>query len=201
MINVLKFEDIKKDLFFEFLKNEYKGNSTYALKNMWHDQWIDHENTLPYLLEKTKRFKEPFGQLHILIDNDKIIGCGGVYISNFHKQIALCGTRLWLNKDYRNKLILKDTIFVENKKWALQNNVKILAVCFNEYNKSLAKTFLRTRLGESKERLSSRKSHHLFYNGAYELDFPVSIQNTKQWVVYEKLDQNFNFDWTEIRFD
>jgi hypothetical protein len=46
--------------------------------------------------------------------------------------------------------------------------------------------------------MSDRQSHHLFYNGAIEVDFPVTIQYTKQWVMYEQLDPSFVFDWTII---
>jgi hypothetical protein len=193
--NYYQFDKLK---FFNFLQTEVKNSKDRAKNNMWHDQWQDHKNTLPFLLEYTNRFKEPNGQFHILTLNDNIIGCGGVYISYFHKEIALCGTRLWMSRKYRNKLIVRETIFPEHKKWSVQNKCKILALCFNDYNKSLIKTFNRIRLGENKTRIKT--PYHLFYNGAIEIGFPVKIQNTKQWVIYELLDLNFEFDWSSIRY-
>jgi len=38
----------------------------------------------------------------------------------------------------------------------------------------------------------------LFYNGIKELDFPVTIQYTKQWVIYEQLDPEWTYDWSII---
>jgi hypothetical protein len=46
--------------------------------------------------------------------------------------------------------------------------------------------------------MTARQPHHLFYNGAIEVKFPVTIQYTKQWVLYEKLDPRFEFDWQII---
>lgn len=199
MFKVHDYKDVDKGIFFNFLKLEYDKSSDPARINMWHDDWLKQKNTLPYLLEKTKRFEHPKGKFFILTDNDHIIGCGGVYISDFHESVALCGTRLWLTESYRNKTVFKDTIFVENKLWAINNNCQILAMCFNDYNKSLIKTFTKIRLGENKDRIKTRKNHHLFYNGAIEVGFPVIIQNTKQWVVYEKIN-DFDFDWNSIRY-
>ena len=54
----------------------------------------------------------------------------------------------------------------------------------------------RIRFGEKR---TPRQSHHLFYNGVNELEFPVTIQNTKQWLMYEKIDSSFEFNWNTIR--
>ena len=70
----------------------------------------------------------------------------------------------------------------------------------NEYNKNLIQVFKRRRFGENKERINNRQPHHLFYNGINELDFPVTIQHTKQWIIYENLDPSFNFDWSTIKY-
>jgi hypothetical protein len=31
-----------------------------------------------------------------------------------------------------------------------------------------------------------------------EVNFPVTIQYTPQWVIYEKIDKDFEFDWGSI---
>jgi len=195
-----EYHNFDKSIFFDFLKKEFYHSNDKAKINMWHDNWQDHNHTLPYLLEISERFKEPKGAFNILIMDDHIVGCGGVYISNFNKNVSLCGTRLWVTKEYRNRSLLRETIFPAHKKWSIEKNCKIAAFCFNEYNKSFTKTFFRKRIGEKNERISNRKPYHLFYNGAIEVEFPVRIQNTKQWVIYEQLDRNFNFDWGTIKF-
>jgi hypothetical protein len=133
-----------------------------------------------------------------VFDDDKIIACGGVYLSNFSRNISLAGTRTWVDKKHRNKLIMREVLLPRQKAWSIEQDCKIVAISVNEYNKNLLKPFKRIRLGEDKNRMSDRQSHHLFYNGAIEVDFPVTIQYTKQWVMYEQLDPSFVFDWTII---
>lgn len=186
--------------FFEFLQKETVNSTDKAKDNMWNDHWQQHKNTIPYILEYTERFNEPKGQFHILTLDDEVIGCGGVYISDFDKNISLCGTRLWLSKKYRNRYVMREILFPEHKRWSIGRKCKIAALCFNEYNKSYVKIFTRRRLGEVQDIITTRLPNHLFYNGVNEVDFPVKIQYTKQWVIYERLDPNFDFDWNSIRY-
>ena len=48
-------------------------------------------------------------------------------------------------------------------------------------------------------RINKREPKNLFYNGMEEVKFPVIIQYTPQWVIYEKLDKSFSFDWESIK--
>ena len=196
MIVVQTYTDKLRDTFFDFLKST--NTSDPASNNMWDDAWQEKNYTLPYILEKTDRFKGKNGEFHIVFDDDKIIACGGVYISAFSRHIAIAGTRTWVDKQYRNKLIMREVLLPRQKAWSIEQGCKIIAISVNEYNKNLLKPFKRIRLGEDKNRMSDRQPHHLFYNGAIEVDFPVEIQYTKQWVMYEQLDPSFVFDWTII---
>lgn len=196
MITVQNYNSSVKNKFFDFLKNV--GSDDSASNNMWDDDWENKNHTLPYILENTDRFKEPNGEFHIVFDDDKIIACGGVYISAFSKYIGILGTRTWVDKKYRNKLIMREVLLPRQKAWSINQGCKILAISVNEYNRNLLKPFKRIRLGEDKNRMTDRQEHHLFYNGAIEVDFPVTIQYTKQWVLYEKLDPSFEFDWSII---
>jgi hypothetical protein len=196
MITVENYSSSNKEIFFEFLKSINTPDP--ASNNMWDDDWENKNYTLPYILEKTTRFKEANGEFHIVFDDDKIIACGGVYLSNFSQDISLAGTRTWVDKKYRNKLIMREILLPRQKAWSIEQGCKIVAISVNEYNKNLLKPFKRIRLGEDKNRMSGRQSHHLFYNGATEVKFPVTIQYTKQWVLYEQLDPSFVFDWSVI---
>lgn len=190
---------LEKDNFFNFLKNESLETSQPAHANMWDDNWANLKNTLPYILEKTKRFSE--GTFSIIFDDNKIIGCGGVYQSDFCSDLTLAGTRAWITKNYRNKSIIRDTLLPYHKQWSIENNYRCVALCFNEYNKNLITTFKRVRLGENSNRINERTPKHMFYRNFHEVDFPVNIQYTKQWVVYEKLVDEWNFDWNKIKFE
>jgi hypothetical protein len=196
MIVVQTYDANLKDIFFDFLKST--NTSDPASANMWDDVWEDKSYTLPYILEKTDRFDGKNGEFHVVFDDDRIIACGGVYISAFSTDITIAGTRTWVDKQYRNKLIMREILLPRQKAWSIEKDCKIVAISVNEYNKNLLIPFKRIRLGEDKNRMSDRQPHHLFYNGAIEVDFPVEIQYTKQWVLYEKLDPCFDFDWSTI---
>ncbi len=190
--------DIEKINFYSFLKST-QLESKPANINMWHDDWINEKHTLPFILHNTDRFSNN-GEYHIVFDGDTVVACGGVYISNFSQSIALAGVRTWVNQIYRNQSILREHLLPIQKTWCQKRNVKLIALTFNEYNKNLIQVFQKRRLGETKERIKTRQPHHLFYNNLTKVEFPVTIQYTKQWVIYETLDSTFNFNWENIAY-
>jgi hypothetical protein len=200
MYKISEYKDTNKENFYNFLKNENYISRDKSMVNMWNDNWEDHPYTLPYLLEKSTRFNSPKGKFYILEYNNEIIGCSGCYISDFSNLISICGARLYMKKEFRNKLLVREFLFPVQKQWSIDQGCKILVLTFNEYNKNLIYSFFRFRLAETRNKLSIQTPDKLFYKNVYKLDFPVTIQNTKQYVVYEKLSEDFNFDWESIRF-
>lgn len=198
MLTLTTYNSENRESFFEYLKNE-NSTSEPAYKNMWDDNWYNNLDTLPYLLERLDRFDEPNGAFHIIKRDEKIIGCGGVYVSSFSPYVAIAGVRTWVSREERNNSILRECLLPEHKKWCIDRGIKVIALTFNHYNRNLINVFKRRRLGETTDRVSTRQPHHLFYNGLNEVVFPVTIQYTQQWVIYEKLD-NWDFDWSSIRF-
>lgn len=145
MIVVQTYTDKLRDTFFDFLKST--NTSDPASNNMWDDLWEEKNYTLPYILEKTDRFKGENGEFHVVFDDDTIIACGGVYISAFSQHIAIAGTRTWVDKQYRNKLIMREVLLPQQKAWSIEKDCKIVAISVNEYNKNLLIPFKRIRLG------------------------------------------------------
>lgn len=188
----------EKDHFFEYLQS-MKATNILAYSNMWDDNWMTKINTLPYILEHTDRFDDVNGKFHIIYNDSDIVACGGVYRSQFSDLVGIGGVRTWTNDKYRHQSLLREFLLPLHKAWCVENNIKTIVLSFNEYNKNLIQVFKRRRFGEHQERINNRKPHHLFYNGVNELEFPVTIQYTKQWIVYEILDPTFNFDWTTIK--
>lgn len=187
--------DQKKD-FFYFCKEISLNSTELAAKNMWGNS----NNTLTYLLNCTDRISPPNGDFYILYDKENIVACSGVYKTNFHSEIALAGVRTYVVNSHRHLSLNRDYLLIEQKKWCIKNGIKLIGLTFNEYNKNLIEVFKRKRLGEKVDRISTRSKEHLFYNGINVLDFPVKIQYTKQWIIYEKLDNNFDFDWSTIQW-
>jgi hypothetical protein len=185
----------QKTIFFNFLKEASTEITQPAHTNMWDDDWVNKNHTLPYLLEKTDRFNGS-GEYNILFNGDAVIASSGVYVSNFCPDLVIAGTRTWIHKSYRNKSIARDYLLTTEKSWAIQNNYKAIGICFNDYNKNIINIWKRKRLGENR---TTRQSHHLLYNGVNEVPFPVTIQYTKQYIIYEVLHSDFYFDWDTIR--
>jgi len=186
----------EKQNFYMFCKEQSTEVSKPAAINMWHDDWIMHNYTLPYVLEIGLRFQKPLGDFNIIMLDSNFVACGGIYQSEFCSDIAIAGCRTWVSKEFRNNNLIRDWLLPAQKQWSIDNNYKMVCLSFNEYNRNIINTFKRTRLGENR---LPRQQYHLFYNNFNEVDFPVTIQYTKQWIIYEKLDSTFNFDWTTIK--
>lgn len=188
----------EKQNFYMFCKEQSAELSQPAAINMWHDEWILHDNTLPYMLEMGLRFQKPLGDFNILMLDSKFIACGGIYQSAFCSDISIAGCRTWVSKEFRNNNLIRDWLLPAQKQWSIDHNYKMVCISFNEYNRNIINTFKRTRLGEGRK-TSDRKPHHLFYTGLHEVQFLTNIQCTPQWVIYEKLDPNYSFNWELIK--
>ena len=167
-----------------------------AAVNMWAEDWKTQTHTLPYILTNSNRYSGNNGVFFLVIHQSEIVGCGGIYFSEFNSKFALAGCRTWINPAHRNKSLPREILLPAQKKWAIDRGAVAVGVTFNDYNKNLINTWKRKRLGEQR---SHRQPHHLFYSNFNEVDFPVTIQYTKQWLIYEKLDPNFEFDWNIIK--
>jgi hypothetical protein len=160
--------------------------------NMWIPQWRSDPSTLLYILKRNDRFSGNQGRFHLLYDDEKIIGCGGVYISDFSPRVAIAGVRTWIDKDYRNFQYMKDFILIENRNWAIEQSIDVVALSFNYYNKNLIKLFTRG------QKIGTRTDRHMFYKNFNVVESPVMIRNMPQWIIYENLT-DYRFDWNQIK--
>lgn len=188
----------EKQVFFDFCRNASNEVEQPAAKNMWAENTFIKPWTLGYRLEKSNDFVEPNGNFYVLYNYDAIVACSGVYKSDFSDEIYIASTRLWIEKSYRNKHITKRFFFPIERKWALDRGAKIVLLSFNKYNKNIIEIFKRSRLGESNS-FRKRAETDLFYKNFNELNFPVIIHGKPQWICYEQIDQDFEFDWSKIR--
>jgi hypothetical protein len=191
VLNFNKLSDTKVTEFFSFLQSQQNLNDP-AWTNMWDDDWQNKPNTLPYILTKTTKYSNTDGEFHIVYDKKKVVACGGVSKLATNSLIALAGTRTWIAEQYRNQSIARNYLLPEHKAWAINQGCKQVALTFNDYNKNIITIWKRTRLGEKR---TSREPRHMFYNNFNELTFPVVIQYTPQWVIYEQLDLDWQFNW------
>ncbi len=190
MISVKEYTPEFFEQLLEFCK--YQKDDSKPSNNMWSEDWEKDSSTLLYILNTNERFSNDRGMFHLLYDDENIIGCGGVYISDFSPRVAIAGVRTWVDKKYRNLQYIKNYILVENKNWAVKRYVDVIALSFNYYNKNLIKLFTKGM------KLGTRTENHIFHNNFNMLEFPVMIRNTPQWVIYENLS-DYRFDWESIK--
>lgn len=204
-MNVKTFSIIDKDLYLDktfknnfllFCKQASLETSEPAHANMWTENWINDWNTLPYHVYVSGRFKDN-GDIFVTTIEDNIEAVSGVYISEFDPMVAIGGVRSWVNSKFRGKFIVGRHILPQQLKWARNKNCKTVALTFNEYNKRLIPYFKRTGFGIKKE----RNPDSLFYTGLHEVPFPVRIQNTRQWIIYNKIDPDYDPDWKSIAWE
>ena len=184
----------ERNVFFEYLKNiKVNQNKDLAAVNMWSDDWENNPKTLMYMLCKTELLAGSNGDYHVIFDEQGDVACSaGVYKSDFDSLFGL-STRLWVQKKYRNLYLAGYNLQMEMKKWCLHNGCKAGGMSFNEYNKNLKYLFIRRR---GAPELTQK---NMYYNGLWEVEYPVDIKYTKQWLIYEKFDLTYEFDWNSIR--
>lgn len=201
MLEVKKYTEltsIELSCFWDTMESEFQTDSSSAMVNMYSKTWRTETNTLRYLLEVEKKFS--VGEYFVLFDNDLPVASGGIHFSEWTKDIAMGGIRTWVHTKHRNKLLVAEHILPACKAWSVENKCCAVTLTFNEYNKNLIRVFTRIRAGEKAGRISGRTPKNLFYNGAIIVDFPLEINYTKQWLIYEKLNNDFNFNWEEFRW-
>jgi hypothetical protein len=187
--------NFEKKAFYSFLEEASKETAMPAHVNMKVEDYSNQPNTLLYILEKTDRFSKN-GLFQILFDNNEVVACSGAYTSDFCPELAILGVRTWTPKKFRNQFISREFLLPVERKWAIETGHKAIAITFNEYNKNLSKLWSRKGLGLDR---SARQEYHFGFNGVNFVEFPVTIQYTKQYIIYEKIDDSWIFDWSEIR--
>ena len=196
VVETYKLENLSKDEILSFAKFASKFTEDPAHVNMWHDNWVDHPNTLPYLIYNSTRFANGNGQFFVLKIDGIVQAISGVHISSFDTNIALGGVRSWISPEYRAKMLIGHHLLPAQLQWAKDNNLKTIALTFNDYNKRLINYFKRSGMGVPKERNPNR----LFYNGVYEVPFSINIQYTEQWAIYHKIDESYTPNWEKIKW-
>lgn len=192
MISVIEYDNTLLSNLIFYCKSEVTGKDI-AKENMWCHDWESAPHTLLYILENTDRFSNSKGKFHLLYEHDKIIGCAGVYLSDFSSKVCIAGVRSWLSRPYRKQQLVRNYLLPVHKAWAIEQNADIVALSFNSYNKNLIKMFSRG------QRLYHRSPENIFYSNFNYIDFPVLIQGTPQWVIYEKLNGK-DIDWESLKY-
>lgn len=186
-----------KNKILNYCRNAFLEKDEPSHVNMYSSDWENDVASLPYLIYCSNRFKNGNGDMFALLDQDNnICALSGVNISDFDRNVALAGVRTWLNKKLRGEFFIGRYLLPEHLSWAKSQHLKTVALTLNDYNKRLLPYFKRSGIGIRKNRIPTS----MFYNGQFHVDFPVIINYTKQWVIYHKIDEQYEPNWESIRF-
>jgi hypothetical protein len=195
---LLELSDFQERL-IKFCKECAKETSKIASKNMWDEDWQKNPNTLMYHLYVSKRFYCETGEMYVMLKNNyEIIGTSGVYVSNFDSNVGIGGARAWMLKQYRGKILMDNNrgpyalpIHID---WSRERQLKTTIFTFNDYSLNMINYFNRMGFGYQDR---NSKFFNLKFN---QVDFPVNIQNTKQWIIYHKIDETYEPDWNKLKW-
>jgi len=179
-----------------YLLRKYNDSLQEDLYNLIEQSLLDDKNRTMDNMKNLFHILPRFDEFNIIYDKINPIACGGIYISDFSNSFAFIGVRSYVLPEYRHLNIIRNILLTHHKRWAINHNLKAIGISFNEHNKNLIKAWDRTRIGENK---SPRLEYHLFFHNKFIVPFAVNIKNTKQYVMYEKLD-DWDFEWDKIKW-
>jgi hypothetical protein len=186
---LFNFEQRNIDDIVELCKTAEDEKSKAASDNMKHTDWQTNSASLLYILLKGKRFHFNNGLFTCLYDNDQLVAVSGCYRSEFDKDVIIGGVRAWVIPQYRAKYVQSNYLLKTQKEWTMENNAKAFALTFDDYNLKLMQIITRDGKYETKAVKGVGHTRPDFYNSFIKLPEKIIIQNTPQWVMYQKFDE------------
>lgn len=190
------------DELLNFCRKAEKEEKHAAAVNMGTEGWESRINTLLYVFAIEKRFPRSAGGLDLVYIKDELIGVSGFYRSDFSKDIFIIGVRSWIKKEYRFSFILTKASYASQTLRAQAMGAKMVAFTYNEDTRPFAAYVDRcNRDPEQHKRAPWGEAIPDFYRNMTYNEMPLKIRETKQWVLYKKLDPAFIFDWSQIQWN
>ena len=155
---------------------------------------VDYFNpaTLVSCLYSSKRFLEPNGCLHLVYDNDIIVGLAGVEKAEFNNNISLLARRVSYLPEYRNQSIYSNMILYKQVDWCREQNIKMGLITWNKDRKMFYdayKRMYRNGLAHIGYKYNNRyKNRLIIYEGLY------IIKYTPQYIVGYIIDHDFKWN-------
>jgi hypothetical protein len=158
--------------------------------------WENKPNTLLHVFIKQQRFAKNHGGLILLYNHDdRLITVSGYNRSSFDKDVFIGGVRTLVDRDYRHQLLLSKHIIAVQLESIKKMLGKIVAFTFDVNNISSLYHIYR----KNKIRVVLQNNKFNYYDNLQILEYPVQINNCLQNVLYIKLDENYDYDWSRLR--
>lgn len=170
-----------------------------ASKNMSISDWENRPETLMYLLYKEGRFWNGKGVCNFLYYNNDCIGVSGAYISDFCDKVIIGGVRSYLLDGHKNKYLWAEHCLPSQMQFAYRVGAGYFLLTFNDYNKNIAKIFLRAGKGKG----SGLGTRRHVSPGQFSSDITMwpkrlMIKNTPQWTLVKQIDFLQHYDFSQI---
>lgn len=137
--------------------------------------------------------------VYLLYDNDNLVHVSCLRKSDFHDNIFILCVRALTNKNYRSKGIMLDYIIPNQIEDSKYYGSKMCLLTFNEnYNFYIQQN---KRLKNNKSFMLGFIKNKQLYQRFNYVNFSCNIFNTEQWVLYIKLEDNFEYDFTNIKYN
>jgi hypothetical protein len=159
------------------------------------EDWQSKKNSFLHVFLKEKRFGQERGGVVLVRDGEKLCGFSGYYRSSFHRDIYLLGVRTLVNAHYRHKLLMSSH-FIPKQIELVSGQAKLVAFTFDLNNvKNIYHVYQKGKLNHF---LKNKMASFPYWDRLVSLDYPVLIQGTLQNVLYIKLDELFEFEWSTL---
>lgn len=186
------------DKLYDFCRKQSQETKYDASSNMSVDDWPNEPASLFYVLFKEGRFSEGHGIFNIVTSDDTIVSVAGAYVSDFCDDIVIGGVRTWTDKEHRSRFIHGSMVMPAQYEWAYSLGKKMYLLSFNDYNIKLMDLVLR--FGTNRTTKFGVKNAE-FYKGFIKHPRRLMIKNVSQWVIYKKIDVNWDYDFTELEMN
>lgn len=159
------------------------------------EDWKSKNNSFLHVFLNEKRFSQERGGLLLLRDGKKLCGFSGYYRSSFNRDVYLLGVRTLVDVHYRHKLLMSSH-FIPKQIDLVTGQAKLVAFTFDLNNvKNIYHIYQEGKLNNF---LKNKLATFPHWERLISLDYPVLIQGTLQNVLYIKLDESFEFQWSTL---
>lgn len=174
---------------FNFCQTAITDIKKPASINIDPTDWVNQPHTLMHALFIQRRFDANNRAGYFLLEKEgKIIAGSGCYPLPEDPNICNVIVRGYTVKEERAKFSHGRYLLPKQIETAKQYNFKTLLFTVNEYNLHLKDGILKLSNGGAS--LGERVPES--YSGWKSLDYPVTIQYTKQWCLYKHLDESYD---------
>lgn len=190
-IKILEDENIPEEKINDFFKKNINYKKS-KVENYLIDYFFYSGNFFNIVKNKKVHY------VYILYNNNDIVHVSCLRKSNFHENIFILCVRAITNENYRSRGIMLDYIIPLQIEDSKNHKSKMCLLTFNENYKLYIEQ--NKRLKNKQSFMFGNIENKDLYNCFNYVNFPCNIFNTKQWVLYIKLDETFDYDFNNIKY-